>query len=102
LGPTAGPACTTDSAAEPGSELPLCSRYCTDPVNRASVTSDPSAARNRETIALGGGGGLITCALVLAGAGALLVAVLCLAVGVDEAVGVADTHAVTANTAMIR
>src|SRR5579862_8198991 len=52
----AGPALTTGSAAEPGSLLPQCSRYTTGPANLASVTTEPSAARNRVTTTRGAGG----------------------------------------------
>ena len=70
---TLGPARTTDSAAEPGSELPLCSRYITGPLNLASVTTDPSPARNRDSDTFGAGGfgdgagGAVVAGAVVAG-----------------------------------
>ena len=40
----------TGPAAAPGSSLPLCSTYRTGPRNAATVTTDPSVARTRETM----------------------------------------------------
>src|SRR5450631_2928011 len=44
-----GPACSSPEYRGPGSRLPLCRTNCTGPWKTATVTTDPSAARTRET-----------------------------------------------------
>ena len=96
--PMAGPARTTDSAAEPGSVLPLCSLKTTGPRNTAAITTVPSAARKREMTARGLGGGFVTDAR---GLGVIRVVPVPWAAGWCGAVGAAAPHAARVSAAAI-
>src|SRR5450631_3384168 len=49
-----GPARSSPEYRGPGSRPPLCRTNCTGPPKTATVTTDPSAVRTRETVTPGG------------------------------------------------
>src|SRR5271157_945606 len=80
---TTGPARTNRAYAGPGSWLPLCNAYRTEPRKAATVTSEPSAVLIRDTVTRSGGAGAVALAVALRSAR------LPVAAGVTDGVAVA-------------